>query len=308
MNMFTDQETCQPWQIFGGLFVCFWVTSAYFDHFLFTGVFCIVFGVVAEIVTKEMYGENSGNKQKQKTQLVTAKSIEDKMAKNADTWLKADDVLEAEENDEDDMPPPLPDKDYETGKLDTLSAKLQALVDTSKNEADESYAYETVPSAARQFNRTVSDENNQNTSFLNSNLLNDINNSIIEEETNDQRTTVEDSESYKQSEQKIYAPDSSDDEEEDEEDDDFVSREVNFDDSESEGDDFDEYVKHTSQVKGTRNPSEFIAEESSEDLEVNEFNDQSTIIIDQTIELKKSVVDKAYPVGEMAPTTTKPVT
>ena len=31
------------------MFVGFWATSAYFDHFLLTGVFCIAFGVVAEV-------------------------------------------------------------------------------------------------------------------------------------------------------------------------------------------------------------------------------------------------------------------
>ena len=31
------------------MFVGFWATSAYFDHFLLTAVFCIAYGVVAEV-------------------------------------------------------------------------------------------------------------------------------------------------------------------------------------------------------------------------------------------------------------------
>ena len=36
-------------QLFTAMFVGFWATSAYFDHFLLTGVFCIAYGVVAEV-------------------------------------------------------------------------------------------------------------------------------------------------------------------------------------------------------------------------------------------------------------------
>ena len=254
--MSVEHDSFQPWQIFCGLFLSFWVTSAYFDHFLMTAVFCLVFGVVAEIVTKEMYSGSSSNKSGQEEQKRDGKSSEEKMANNEEIWLKAEASLEADENDDDDVPPPLPDKDYETGKLDTLSAKLQALVDAStkeegnktpENESNEKNASECVPAVAREYNRTVSDEYNQNTSILNSNLLSDINNSIIEEEITDQRPSLEENEELgKQSEQKLYAPDSSDDDDE-EDDDDFASREVNFDDSESDDEDFDQYVRNTSQ-------------------------------------------------------------
>ena len=37
-------------QLFTAMFVGFWATSAYFDHFLLTGVFCIAYGVVAEVL------------------------------------------------------------------------------------------------------------------------------------------------------------------------------------------------------------------------------------------------------------------
>ena len=254
--MSVEHDSLKPWQIFCGLFLSFWVTSAYFDHFLMTAVFCLVFGVVAEIVTKEMYCGSSSNKSGQEEQKMDGKSIEEKMANNEEIWLKAEASLEVDENDDDDVPPPLPDKDYETGKLDTLSAKLQALVDestkeegnkTPENESNEKNASECVPAVAREYNRTVSDEYNQNTSILNSNLLSDINNSIIEEEIIDQRPSLEENEELgKQSEQKLYAPDSSDDDDE-EDDDDFASREVNFDDSESDDEDFDQYVRNTSQ-------------------------------------------------------------
>ena len=38
-------------QLFTAMFVGFWATSAYFDHFLLTGVFCIAYGVVAEVIS-----------------------------------------------------------------------------------------------------------------------------------------------------------------------------------------------------------------------------------------------------------------
>ena len=50
------QGTLQPWQIFSGLFVGFWATSAYFDHFVMTFVFCIAFGVLGEVLTSYFYG------------------------------------------------------------------------------------------------------------------------------------------------------------------------------------------------------------------------------------------------------------
>ena len=37
------------------MFVGFWATSAYFDHFLLTGVFCIAYGVVAEVIYLKPY-------------------------------------------------------------------------------------------------------------------------------------------------------------------------------------------------------------------------------------------------------------
>ena len=44
----------QPWHTFTAMFVTFWAVSAYFDHFLMTIVFCVAFGVLAEIYSKIM--------------------------------------------------------------------------------------------------------------------------------------------------------------------------------------------------------------------------------------------------------------
>jgi len=266
-KMLGEKETLTSWQIFSGLFVTFWITTAYFDHFLMTAVFCIVFGVVGEIITKEMYGDSADKKKKNEKELeeIDDKSIQEKRENNEAIWLKAEAALEAEV-DEDETPPPLPDKDYETGRLDTLSAKLQALVDASEQE-DGSRTPENNDdfgtSAPREYNRTVSDEYNQNTSTLNSNLIEDIaiSQSIIEEESDEQKNFADKHES---SGPKFYAPDSSDDDEEDD-DDDYASREVNFDDSESEDEDFDQYQKNTSQENISQDAGATIPEEKEDE-------------------------------------------
>merc|ERR1712106_263204 len=64
--------------------------------------------------------------------------------------------------------------------------------------------------------------------------------------------------------QKFYAPDSSDEEGDDEDDDDYASREVNFDDSESEEEDFDQYLKNTSQESLPKNTDAKIDEAEDE--------------------------------------------
>jgi len=281
-----------------------------------TGVFCIVFGVVAEIVTKEMYGgEPSESKQQgEEKQHIVGKSVEEKRANNEAIWLKAEAEMEAEEN-EDDTPPPLPDKDYETGKLDTLSAKLQALVDASVTEDgdrtpennDENNVAAGVPAVAREYDRTVSDEYNQNTSSLNCNLMHDISNSqsIIEEESNEQRNSADGEES---SGQKFYAPDSSDEEGDDEDDDDYASREVNFDDSESEEEDFDQYLKNTSQESLPKNTDAKIDEEEDELAKKGENTDDliKTAIKGQNGSL--TGVKEAVKGRETADTKLQPVT
>jgi len=231
-----------------------------------TAVFCIVFGVVGEIITKEMYGDGADKKKKREKEIekIDEKSTQEKMENNEAIWLKAEAAMEAEA-DEDETPPPLPDKDYETGRLDTLSAKLQALVDASEQEDgsrtpenDEDFG----SSAPREYNRTVSDEYNQNTSTVNSNLIDDIalSQSIIEEESDEQRNFADKHES---SGPKFYAPDSSDDD--DDEDDDYASREVNFDDSESGDEDFDQYQKNLSQENISKDTGATIPEEREDE-------------------------------------------
>ena len=48
----TQAPSIQPWHTFTAMFVTFWAMSAYFDHFLMTIVFCVAFGVLAEIYSK----------------------------------------------------------------------------------------------------------------------------------------------------------------------------------------------------------------------------------------------------------------
>ena len=289
--MYADRELVHPWHIFSGLFICFWLTSAYFDHFLFTGIFCIFYGVAAEIVTKTMYARKSSAKidqNKSSIRIETPVNRSELKAKNEAIWTKA----EAELDDvDDDIPPPLPDKDYETGKIDTLAEKLQALADESAREKDnatpenedgeDNAEPDCVAIVARQYNRTVSDEYNQNTSTVNCNLMQEMNNrhTSIEEEPVELINSDDEDDQESSSileEKRIYAPDSSDDEDEDE---DVVSREVNFDELESEEDDFDEYVSNTNQDSTPENSQSLEALDTT-DIEMKQSgktNDQKKI-------------------------------
>ena len=220
------------------------------------------------MVTKAMYAGKHDNKQgteeldssSEMVETLEASpevTVEEKMANNEAIWQKAEAKLEEEDTEEDDVPPPLPAKDYETGKMDTLAEKLQALVDASAREeankaaghdSEDNDVSDNVPVVAREYNRSISDEYNQNTSIVNSNLIHDRD-CIIEEEAIGQTNYLDEDEhepSDKEDKKKFYAPDSSD-EDEDEDDDDFASREVNFDDSETEDEDFDKYISNTNQ-------------------------------------------------------------
>ena len=174
--------------------------------------------------------------------------------------------------EKEEAPPPLPEKDYNNDKgIDSLASKLEALAasnnqndDSDSNEDDDDDKQLEPP---RQYNRTVSDEYNQNTSNVNYNNSE----SIIEEETtaasNDLAEDEDDDSDESVNARKVYAKarmfnyssnhliitsviwfayrkihinifylkDSSD-----EDDYDYASREVNFDDSESENDVEDE--------------------------------------------------------------------
>ena len=47
-----------------GMFVLFWAISAYFDHLLMTMVFCIAFGVFAEIYVKKFINEEDFDRER----------------------------------------------------------------------------------------------------------------------------------------------------------------------------------------------------------------------------------------------------
>ena len=122
-----ELPSLQPWHSFTAMFVMFWAVSAYFDHFLMTTVFCIAFGVLAEILVKTVYG---GDNEKTKTDLEDEKKkLEDLVnvaANQQQDLIAMDDVMVIEheealdgyhedndEQDEDEGPPPLPARDYE---------------------------------------------------------------------------------------------------------------------------------------------------------------------------------------------------
>ena len=52
MGEVQEGSSVQPWHCFTAMFLLFWAVSAYFDHFLMTGVFCVAGGVLAEIYVK----------------------------------------------------------------------------------------------------------------------------------------------------------------------------------------------------------------------------------------------------------------
>ena len=62
IRMDDDIGSLQPWQIYSSLYFVFWCVAVYFDHFLLTFVFCIAFGVISELATKYMNGEQFSNK------------------------------------------------------------------------------------------------------------------------------------------------------------------------------------------------------------------------------------------------------
>lgn len=163
----------QPWQVFTAMFVGFWAISAYFDHFLLTGVFCIAFGVLGEIMTKMIYGENIGkNLEIQKEELKRLLEIVEKEKTQPEEdelfeiqqnivhqeeilCIKTDkeirtQILEQEEEDEEedkeeeeenemenqeeeDEPPPLPTRDYETEKIEFDDMSIEHRISDNDN-------------------------------------------------------------------------------------------------------------------------------------------------------------------------------
>ena len=202
---------------------------------LITLVLCIVFGVLSDIITKNMYSEQS-ELEINEAESKNAINVEAIKANNEKIWSQAEAKLEKEDA-EIEVPPPLPTKDYDSGKsIDSLADKLNALAATrdvvevdGSGESDDDE--ENNPEPSREYNRTVSDEYNQNTSSINFNNRETV---IEEEEVTGTDGTVEEEDSSDESEvaeKKVYAKDSSD-----EDDYDYASREVNFDESETEGD------------------------------------------------------------------------
>merc|ERR1712073_111691 len=215
-------QSLQPWQIFCSMFAIFWLVSAWCDQMLITLVLCIVFGVLSDIITKNMYSEQS-ELEINEAESKNAINVEAIKANNEKIWSQAEAKLEKEDA-EIEVPPPLPTKDYDSGKsIDSLADKLNALaatrdvveVDGSGESDDEE---ENNPEPLREYNRTVSDEYNQNTSSINFNNRETV---IEEEEVTGTDGTVEEEDSSDESEEDDY---------------DYASREVNFDESETEGD------------------------------------------------------------------------
>ena len=60
-----EGSSVQPWHCFTAMFLLFWAVSAYFDHFLMTGVFCVAGGVLAEIYVKVVLEPGAGDQQQQ---------------------------------------------------------------------------------------------------------------------------------------------------------------------------------------------------------------------------------------------------
>merc|ERR1711994_720730 len=161
-------QALQPCQIFCSMFAIFWLVSAWCDQMLITLVLCIVFGVLSDIITKNMYSEQS-ELEINEAESKNAINVEAIKANNEKIWSQAEAKLEKEDA-EIEVPPPLPTKDYDSGKsMDSLADKLNALAATrdvvevdGSGESDDDDE-ETNPEPSREYNRSVSDEYNQNT-------------------------------------------------------------------------------------------------------------------------------------------------
>lgn len=206
-----------------------------------------------------MYSDSKEDGQtavEEKKEEVKELNVEEIKANNEKIWSQAEAEKEKEEEAA-GVPPPLPGRDYQSGQdMDSLADKLTAVAAASSEAVDseeEEQAKEDVP-MARQYNRTVSDEYNQNTSTIDFNQRE----AVIEEEAPTSNETLDEDPIEVREENKLYAKDSSDEEEEedkkifakdssdeeekkvyakdssDDDDYDYASREVNFDEDESE--------------------------------------------------------------------------
>jgi len=190
----------QPWQLFTAMFVGFWATSAYFDHFLLTGVFCIAYGVVAEIMSKHLYGGDEiptcelDAKKAELARLEREAMIEEMeerelkeekeriLSCNEAIWQKAEEEL-VEDEDDDDAPPPLPARDYAPPPLVSLLDPGEDLMTRSIYlEEQRMPTLDDVPDVSEEhavYERSMSDEFNQNTTSLDLNSTTD--DGIVEE-------------------------------------------------------------------------------------------------------------------------------
>ena len=139
--MTQDTESLQPWQIFCSMFAVFWLVSAWCDQVIITLVLCIVFGVISDIVTKNMYSAAPAKTEPEKEKEINVEEVKES---NEKIWKKAEAELNEDDND---IPPPLPDKDYNSGgNIDSLADKLQALAATENIAfAEESDEREGLP-------------------------------------------------------------------------------------------------------------------------------------------------------------------
>merc|ERR1719350_2143619 len=146
-----DIQSLQPWQIFCSMFAVFWVVTAWLDQVLITLVLCIVFGVVSDIVTKNMYSDSNEDGQtavEEKKEEIKELNVEEIKANNEKIWSQAEAEKEKEE-EADVVPPPLPSRDYHSGQdMDSLADKLTAVAAANSeavNSEEEEEAKEEVP-------------------------------------------------------------------------------------------------------------------------------------------------------------------
>ena len=90
------------------MFAVFWLVSAWCDQMLITLVLCIVFGVLSDIITKNMYSEQS-ELEINEAESKNAINVEAIKANNEKIWSQAEAKLEKEDA-EIEVPPPLPTK------------------------------------------------------------------------------------------------------------------------------------------------------------------------------------------------------
>lgn len=260
MKEHSDHGSLQPWQIFSALFVVFWATSAYFDHFMMTFVFCIAFGVLGEVVTSYLYGKPAIPQTESFSELtrmaqrehsrVEEQVMEQKMVSNEAIWRK-DEALNEEEAEDDEGPPPLPAKDYGNDESKSLEMQLcqrnlsQALEELTEKDVvkieddideDEEEEDDEEPNKCKEDNKT--EDVKTNIEATNSDQADQFlyKPSDFEDLLAKKYSLPVDEDETQLSPKKIYAPDSSDDDEELQEE--YANREVDFNESESEEEEF----------------------------------------------------------------------